>query len=331
MENPTAGAGAIEVGGLGEALWTDVYLAGVWTASLAGIREMAAARGDRRTEVDAARTLDLARATLEDRFWLDSAGIYAFALLQSEGVTGPQRLRTNDALTAWPATAMTFGLLDPARADRMLERLASPEITTDWGTRMLSREHPLYDPLHYNNGTVWPFVTGFVALAHYRYHRSEDGLHLIRAIAGTTFDFALGRNPELMSGAYYRPLDTAVPQQFFATSMLVSPVVRGLLGIDVNAPARRVTLAPHLPADWDRVAARNIHVGSDRLAMQVTRTQARTTVRIQRTTVGAPRRPPRPGEARPARPGRPGPAAALRAAEGAPPERRRAGPRAAAR
>ncbi len=325
MENPSAGAGAIEVGGLGESLWTDVYLAGVWTASLAGLRDMAAARGDRETERDAARTYDLARETLERDFWLEASGIYAFALLQAapspggapgrearagadgarargrgvgarereaggfESGTNPQRsVRTNDALTVWPATAMTFGLLDPERADRMLARIASAEITTDWGTRMLSREHPLYDPLHYNNGTVWPFVTGFAALAHYRYHRADDGLRLVRAVAGTTFDFALGRNPELMSGAFYRPLDTAVPQQFFATSMLVSPVVRGLLGLEADAPGRVVTIAPHLPVEWDRVEVDNFRVGANRLSIEMTQSDGRMTIHVRRRGPGDP-------------------------------------------
>lgn len=293
MENPSAGAGAIEVGGLGEALLTDVYLAGVWTASLAGVWDMAAARGDPATERDAGRALDLARATLERDFWLEQTGIYAFALLQDSAATAgrrregaERRVRTNDALTVWPATAMTFGLLDASRADRMLTRIASPVITTDWGTRMLSSEHPLYDPLHYNNGTVWPFVTGFAALAHYRYHRADDGLRLVRAVAGTTFDFALGRNPELMSGAFYRPLDTAVPQQFFATSMLVSPLVRGLLGLEADAPRRRVTIAPHLPADWDRVVVDNFRVGEDRLSMNVTRSDGRLAIELRRRGSG---------------------------------------------
>ena len=290
MENPSAGAGAIEVGGLGEGLWTDIYLAGVWTAALAGLREMAVAQQDDDIERAASELLERARATLERDYWLEQQGIYAFALL--DGTAGPpargvdaarsRRPRTNDALTVWPATAMSFGLLRPDRADRMLERIASPLLTTAWGTRMLSREHPLYDPLHYNNGTVWPFVTGFAALAHYRYHRAGDGLHLVRAVARTTFDFALGRNPELMSGAFYRPLDTAVPQQFFATSMLVTPLVRGLLGLEADAPHRRATVAPHLPDDWDEVAVENFRVGDDALSIRITRTDGSMTVTLAR-------------------------------------------------
>jgi hypothetical protein len=285
MDNPLAGAGAIEVGGLGEGLQTDIYLASIWTVSLEGVQRMASVMGDARVERAARAIFEKARARIEDAFWLDAAGIYAFALLQGpESGTGAGRqVRTNDALTMWPATAMTFGLLDPGRSARMLPRLSSSLITTDWGTRMLSREHPLYESQHYNNGTVWDFVTGFVAQAHYRYHRSWAGYDLVRDVARTSFDFAPGRNPELMSGAFYRPLDTAVPQQFFATSMLVSPLVRGLLGWSPDAHASRATLAPHLPAAWDSVTVENLPMGASRLRVSIARRPDTYRLRLERS------------------------------------------------
>jgi hypothetical protein len=119
--------------------------------------------------------------------------------------------------------------------------------------------------MHYNNGAVWPFVTGFVALAQYRYGRPFAGYPLIAALAQMTFDWSRGRHPELLSGAYYRPLDTAVPQQFFATSMLVSPVVTGLLGWEPDAPNNRATLAPQFPPDWTHVRVRRLKVGDGSL------------------------------------------------------------------
>ena len=285
MDNPKAGAGAIEVGGLGDDLHTDIYLAGVWVAALNGLRDMARATGDTAVERDASALFEKARASLERRFWMPSAGRYAFALLEPPGRPAPGAkpepaggyatveggFRLNDALTIWPTTAMSFGLLQPARADRMLAEISGAELTTDWGTRTLAKDHRLYDPLHYNNGTVWPFVTGFVALAHYRYHRAWAGWELVRDIARTTFDFSRGHNPELMSGAFYRPLDTAVPDQYFATSMLVTPLVRGLLGLEADAPRHAVTVAPHLPPEWDSVAVSGFPVGTDRLDLAVVR------------------------------------------------------------
>lgn len=290
MENPAAGAGAIEVGGLGEALHTDVYLAGVWVSSLAGMKAMARHMGQPALADSAAALLKRADATLEKEFWLDDEGIYAFALLEGDGATaagsrraaGRPQLRVNDALTVWPATAMAFGALNPERSGRMLRRLSASDVTTDWGTRLLSTKHPLYQPLHYNNGAVWPFMTGFTALANYRTHRAWAGYALVRDIARTTYDFARGRNPELMSGAFYRTLDTAVPQQFFATSMLVTPLVQGLLGLQADAPAATLTVEPHLPARWDSVSVRGFRVGDDTVDMRVRRRSGEYTLELRR-------------------------------------------------
>jgi hypothetical protein len=153
---------------------------------------------------------------------------------------------------------------------------------TDWGARPLSAASPLFDPLHYNNGAVWPFVTGWVALAQYRYHNAAAGKLALDAIARTGFDEAMGRNPEVISGRLYKPLDTAVPQQFFATSMVLTPLVRGLLGLDVDAPARRVTIAPHLPPDWDSVRVANVPVGRDRIDIAIRRAAGRISAEVTR-------------------------------------------------
>ncbi len=265
MENPLAGAGAIEVGGLGEDLHTDIYLAGVWVGALEGVREMARAMGDDAISAEAGALFRTASRSIEDRFWLEPAGIYAFALLRDHGEAAAGSVkaagtgvRVNDALTVWPSTAMAFRLLDPTRGSRMLREIGSSAVTTDWGARLLSRDHPLYEPLHYNNGAVWPFMTGFVALAHYRYHRAWAG--------------------------FYQVLDTTVPHQFFATSMLVNPLVRGLLGLEADAPNRAVAIEPHLPAHWDSLTVENVRVGSDRLDVAIRRDAELYTLDVRRTT-----------------------------------------------
>jgi len=86
-----------------------------------------------------------------------------------------------------------------------------------------------------------------------------------------TFDFSRGRHPELLSGAYYRPLDTAVPQQFFATSMLVNPAVTGLLGWEPDAPRNRARLAPQLPPQWGQVRVSRLRVGAASVDAEFTR------------------------------------------------------------
>ena len=282
MENPLAGAGALEVGDLQAGILSDVYLSGVWAASLDRFARMARAVGEGALADSAAAVRARAVATMEARLWLPSRRQYAFALLEGGTI--------NESLTAWPATAMSFDVLDAERGAAMAARLASSAIMTDWGARPLSAASPLFDPLHYNNGAVWPFVTGWVALAQYRYHNALAGKLALDAVARTTFDEARGRNPEVISGRLYKPLDTAVPQQFFASSMVLTPLVRGLLGLDVDVPARRVTLAPHLPPDWDSLRVDNVPVGAERLSIVVRRDAGRITAAVARRPPGAPAR-----------------------------------------
>jgi len=44
-----------------------------------------------------------------------------------------------------------------AAPDGAAERLVAPDVLTPWGLRTLSSEHPLFDPVAYHRGSVWPF------------------------------------------------------------------------------------------------------------------------------------------------------------------------------
>ena len=279
MENPSAGAGALEVGDLQIGILSDVYLSGVWVSALDRFARMAEANGEPTLATEARAVRAKAIATMEAKLWLPAQRQYAFALLQDGTV--------NPSLTAWAATAMAFDVFMPARGAEMAARLASSTILTDWGARPLNSASPLFDPLHYNNGAVWPFVTGFVSLAEYRYHNATAGFFALQAVVRTGFDEALGRNPEVFSGRFYKPLDTAVPQQFFATSMVLTPLIRGLLGLDVDAPSRRLVVAPHLPPDWDSVTVEHVPVGAGRLTLSVRRSAASLTLTAIRETADA--------------------------------------------
>ncbi len=274
MENPSAGAGALELGDLQVGILSDIYMSGVWVAALDRVARMAEAMNEPMIAAQARQIRTKALATIEARFWMPSLGQYAFALLEDGSV--------NPNVTAWAATAMAFGVLDQTRGASMAAKLASSNILTDWGARPLSSASTQFDPLHYNNGAVWPFVTGFVSLAQYAYHNANAGKFALDAIARTGFDFSRGRNPEVISGRLYKPLDTAVPQQFFATSMVLTPLIRGLLGIDVDAPRRKLVIAPHLPAGWDSVAVANVPVGAERVSFVIRRTSAAMTLSVTR-------------------------------------------------
>ena len=262
MENTCAGAGALEVGDLQEGIVSDVYLNGVWAASLERFARMAEAMGEPKLAAEARAEHERAIAALDGKLWIPSKGQYAFAVLEQGKI--------NETMTAWPATAMAFDVFDKAKGRQMAERMARSDLMTDWGARPLSTTSKLFDPLHYNNGAVWPFVTGWVATAQFRYGNPHAGWQALRAIANTTFDEARGRNPEVISGRVYKALDTAVPQQFFATSMILTPLLRGMMGLEVDAPAGTLTVAPWLPPGQGEATIRNLAVGALRVDLVVT-------------------------------------------------------------
>ncbi len=280
MENSRAGAGAIEVGDLGIGVKSDIYMAAVWVESLRRMGEMAAAVGDTAVLADAGRRFPAARRSLETRFWMPDVRRFAFALLEGD--------RLNANLTVWPATAMSWHLFDEERGQAMSATLARATIATDWGGRTLAAESDLFDPLHYNNGTVWPFVTGFLALAQYRYHNVYAAADLVAAV-GRTFDvWGLGRNPEVFSGAAFEPLETAVPQQFFATSQYLNPLVRGAWGLEADAPAGVLTIAPHLFAEPGTRTVTGVRVGAAVLDVTFDVRDTLLEVAVRRTAGDAP-------------------------------------------
>ncbi len=272
IENGPENLGAIEVGQLGEGMHQDIYLAAVWIEALEAMTELAATMGETGISEEADRLYEKASARLNSAYWRSGDGHHAFGILQSG--------ETNDNLTVWPATAASFGLLDAETAESTLTKLAADSISADWGARMLSTGSEFYDPMHYNNGAVWPFVTGFVAWAQYNYRRPWAGYPLVDALKQMTFDWARGRHPELLSGGYYRPLDTAVPQQFFATSMLVSPTLAGMFGWEPDAPRRRARLSPQLPSNWSRSSLRNLLVGDANIDMELIRSDGSLEARV---------------------------------------------------
>ena len=82
--------------------------------------------------------------------------------------------------------ALAFGGLDPAKAASAAAHLGRPELSTNWGARLFATDSPNYDPHSYNDGSVWPFVTGFAVLAEFRNHQAVLGLRLLYGTAAMT-------------------------------------------------------------------------------------------------------------------------------------------------
>jgi glycogen debranching enzyme len=292
MDNTKAGLAAVETGKLRRRdVLTDVFLGAVWTEAAAAAADLAAV-ADPSFAPTARAAADKARASLNRRFLDDENRRVNFAVMKDG--TGQAEL------TVWPAFGIWRGVFDEDRAavEGMLDRLAGVGVGTDWGARMLSRESELYEPLSYNNGAVWPFLTEFAALALYRNHRGPAAWAYLNGTADLTFLEARGYIAELYSGDRLRSIDAAVPHQLFATTGYVSTLLRGLLGIGTadgtsasTSPGlgrARMRLAPQLPAGWPGLRAKHLRWRDTTFDFSLQRTGEGTSVSVEPRSGTAP-------------------------------------------
>jgi glycogen debranching enzyme len=254
MDNSKAGLGALEFGSL-TGIQTDIYLAAVWIRAAQSIEQLARAMGEEKLAARAAAEFKKALAAFEAKFWDGQAGQYAYAFN-----AGGQQVKE---LTPWCAVPLMWALGDYLHAADTLEKMNSSAITTDWGARILTNKSSLYEPLNYNYGAVWPFLTGYFASALYRHGYSLQALTLVAANAEHLFDNALGCATELFSGAQHIWPQEAVAHQGFSIGGFVLPFVRGMLGLGGDAVRKEVTFKPAFPSDWPDVTIEKFRLGQE--------------------------------------------------------------------
>jgi hypothetical protein len=130
---------------------------------------------------------------------------------------------------------------------------------------------------------VWPLFTGWASLAAYRHGRPHAGYQALMANALLTRPGALGYVTELLSGDYDSPFGRSSHHQVWSEAMVATPLVRGLLGYEVAGGGRAVTIAPHLPATWDRLRAGRLPAGAARIDLSLSRTAGRLVLHVERT------------------------------------------------
>jgi hypothetical protein len=109
-------------------------------------------------------------------------------------------------------------------------------------------------------GSVWPLFTGWTSLAQYKTGHYNQGFENLMANLDTYKDFALGRAPEVINGLVYKPSGVTL-HQCWSETMAIQPLVEGMLGINSDAVAHQLTLAPRFPFDWNKCSVKHIAVG----------------------------------------------------------------------
>ena len=139
----------------------EIYLALLDQQASSAMSQLATLLGDKPTADAAASRATTIHATIEREYYRPATDSYAF----SRSATGA----LDTTATVYPSIAWWSdggkGLDHPQTS---LRHWASHDFATDWGLRDIAESDPLYDPISYHQGSVWPLFTGWTALAEYR-------------------------------------------------------------------------------------------------------------------------------------------------------------------
>ena len=251
-QNAGVGHGWVEGGPL-LPVKSEFYQAGLGVEALRALSSLAGFAGKDDLKKQLATEFDQKRMLLDQSFWSPEKKIYAFALT-------PNNQRSDEA-SVLATVPMWFGLPDPGHADQMITQLSEAEHETDWGMRIISSHSKSYDGSGYHFGSVWPLFTGWASVGEYKYHRPLSAYFNLRANALLALDGSLGHFTEVLSGDYYQSFSTSSPHQIWSAAMVISPILRGLFGLQVDAANHTISLTPHVPVGWTSFAIHNVHAG----------------------------------------------------------------------
>jgi glycogen debranching enzyme len=250
----------------------EIYLAALDQQASTAFANLAKATGHPQLAAEAAKRAAHIAQQIEKEYFLPDANFYAFSR-NADGTldTSP---------TIYPAVAAWDGTFNLAQSAGMLNRWASQEFSTDWGTRDLSPSVSFYDPISYHQGSVWPLFTGWVSLSEYRNGRSLSGYAHLMQNADLSWAQNLGAVTELLSGEFYRWLGRSTSHQLWSSAMVFTPAVRGMFGLEWNAADNALTVTPGLPAEWNEAKIMGVQVAQSHVGVEMRRSGAILSIRL---------------------------------------------------
>jgi len=273
-QNQGVGHGWVEGGPL-LPVKSEFYQSGLGAEALRALANLARFAG----QADSAAALDNEFAKqwplVNDSFWIADKKRFAFALDKND--------KQVDEPTVLTTVPMWFGLPNDATAVPTIQQLAGADQQTDWGMRIISNRSAVFSGGGYHYGSVWPLFTGWASVAEYRYHQEFAAYENLRANALLGLDGSLGHVTEVLSGDYYQPLSTSSPHQIWSAAMVVSPLLKGMFGLEKDATKKTLKFVPHVPADWTNFKISNVRVGDCVVNLSYQKTLTEITLEATRT------------------------------------------------
>jgi glycogen debranching enzyme len=143
-----------------------------------------------------------------------------------------------------------------------------------FGIRTLASGQPVYNPLSYHNGTVWPHDNAIVAKGFANYDLMDPCCSVFEAVVAAMGHFANRRLPELFCGT---SKDTLVrypvacsPQAWSAAAPFL--LLQAVLGLNIDGRQQRLLIRnPKMPSSMSKVEIAGLRVGRSRVTLRLHR------------------------------------------------------------
>lgn len=279
IENTNVGHGWIEGGALFN-VHTEFYLAGSWAACLDAGAYMANILGKPELEEKYRSDAQKVKSIIDESFW-DAEEQYFYNGKYSDGSYQTEA----SVLQSVPVYLNTVS--DPTKAKAALSPFARRAMTTDWGIRMIAEDNPKFNPVSYHAGMVWPLYGGWASLGEYETGFYNSGFFHFYANLINFSHWGKGSVEETLHGEFFQPAGVC-SQQCWSETMVLLPIIEGMLGLRPDAPKKRLALNPRFPIHWPIAEVKNIRMEKTVLDLNWEKEEGLTTLQLTRTDADGP-------------------------------------------
>ena len=160
-----------------------------------------------------------------------------------------------------------------------MDLLTSGAFYSGWGIRTLAKSEPLYNPMSYHNGSIWPHDNALISLGCARYNIKKPIMTIMKGLFEASVMMELHRLPELFCGfskrAGMRPIlypNACAPQAWSSATPFA--LLGASLGIRFHAPENQILIhRPHLPTFLEHVQLRGLTLGEGSADLAFKRSQ----------------------------------------------------------
>jgi glycogen debranching enzyme len=181
-----------------------------------------------------------------------------------------------EAQPALLRSQLRFIELARERATATARLLTGDASMSTFGIRTLASDQPVYNPLSYHNGTVWPHDNALIAAGMGAYDLGDEVAKVFAGMYRAMAYFRDHRMPELFCGIGARngPLVrypvACSPQAWAAAAPFL--LLQTMLGIQPDAPCARLTIRnPRLPPQVRRLEIEHMRIGNVLVSMRFRR------------------------------------------------------------